>query len=239
VIGIEANRVRPSLKVQAAVLFMVLLGALFPNLMAADSSPEGAALLDQMSDQERKETGIERLTAAEREKLNAWIASRIGDGTPTADESAAARSAAVAGAGSASTPAAPVPSDSTPTPASPVAEPVAAQTDAQSAGAQPANPSAKPEESIERIALTEGSVRGIPESVTAFTTRIVGQFVGWQNKTRFRLENGQVWQQRTTSKYRYKAENPEVRLSRNFLGFWEMEIVDTGRSVGVKRIDGD
>ena len=75
-----------------------------------------------------------------------------------------------------------------------------------------------------------------PVPISEFNTHIVGAFTGWEGKTRFRLANGQTWQQRTMNRYRYRAEDPDVRLKKNFLGFWEMEILETGRSVGVKQV---
>jgi hypothetical protein len=68
-------------------------------------------------------------------------------------------------------------------------------------------------------------------------TRIAGEFNGWDGHTVFRLENGQVWQQRQPDKWHYSATSPEVELSRNFMGFWMLRVLDADRSVGVTRID--
>lgn len=65
-------------------------------------------------------------------------------------------------------------------------------------------------------------------------SRIVGEFSGWSGSTVFRLENGQVWEQRLDGRYKYKGEaNPKVRIDRNWLGFYRLTILETGRSVGV------
>jgi hypothetical protein len=61
-------------------------------------------------------------------------------------------------------------------------------------------------------------------------------FKGWEGKTRFYLDNGQVWQQRTSGRYYYKGEDTSVRISKNFLGFYVMELLANGRSVGVKKL---
>jgi hypothetical protein len=67
-----------------------------------------------------------------------------------------------------------------------------------------------------------------------FVSRIVGDFEGWSGETVFRLENGQVWEQRLDGRYQYRGEpNPEVRIERNWLGFYRMTVTGTGRSVGV------
>ena len=72
---------------------------------------------------------------------------------------------------------------------------------------------------------------------TEITTRITGNFTGWSGETVFRLENGQIWRQRLQGKYRYSGPpNPEVRIHRNFLGFYMMTLVETDKSVGVKLV---
>ena len=64
--------------------------------------------------------------------------------------------------------------------------------------------------------------------------RISGSFDGWEGDTLFHLDNGQVWRQRLSGHYRYRGPaNPEVRISRNWLGFYKLTVVETGKSVGV------
>lgn len=65
---------------------------------------------------------------------------------------------------------------------------------------------------------------------------IDGEFKGWNGNTVFKLDNGQVWQQRLRGRYAYRADNPKVVISRNKLGFYRLEVVTTGKKVGVKRI---
>jgi hypothetical protein len=68
-------------------------------------------------------------------------------------------------------------------------------------------------------------------------SRIQGDFRGWTGETVFRLENGQVWRQRLQGKYRYSGPpNPEVKIYRNFLGFYMLKLVDADKSVGVKLV---
>ena len=72
---------------------------------------------------------------------------------------------------------------------------------------------------------------------TEITSRIQGDFKGWSGETVFRLENGQVWRQRLQGKYRYRGPaNPEVKIHRNFLGFYMMTLVEADKSVGVKLV---
>jgi hypothetical protein len=66
--------------------------------------------------------------------------------------------------------------------------------------------------------------------------RIAGPFRGWSGKTAFTLDNGEVWMQRGWGRYFARLESPEVEISRNLLGFYELRVVATGRSVGVTRV---
>ncbi|MEE4145617.1 MAG: hypothetical protein V2I26_12505 [Halieaceae bacterium] len=61
-------------------------------------------------------------------------------------------------------------------------------------------------------------------------------FKGWSGDTVFRLENGQVWQQRQRGNYPYRGTRPEVRITKNFMGFYRMELTENGKAVAVKRL---
>lgn len=61
-------------------------------------------------------------------------------------------------------------------------------------------------------------------------------FKGWSGDTVFRLENGQVWQQRQRGNYPYRGTHPEVRITKNFMGFYKMELTENGKAIAVKRL---
>lgn len=65
---------------------------------------------------------------------------------------------------------------------------------------------------------------------------IAGTFEGWSGSTCFPLQNGQIWQQRNPGRYAHRGDSVEVRVYRNFLGFHMLEVVETGRSIGVRRV---
>ena len=68
-------------------------------------------------------------------------------------------------------------------------------------------------------------------------SRIRGDFRGWSGETIFRLENGQIWRQRLQSRHAYTGPpNPEVRITRNWMGFYKLTLVETGKGVGVKLV---
>ena len=68
--------------------------------------------------------------------------------------------------------------------------------------------------------------------------RMIGDFSGWNGKTVFRLDNGEVWQQRRPDSVRRTKtiSKPEVRISKNFMGFYVMEISAAKVKVPVTRI---
>ena len=67
--------------------------------------------------------------------------------------------------------------------------------------------------------------------------KVVPAFIGWSGKTVFVLDNGQVWRQRTPGSLRYSGSDSTVIITQNILGKFLMEHQDTGRSIGVRRID--
>jgi hypothetical protein len=65
-------------------------------------------------------------------------------------------------------------------------------------------------------------------------SRVRGDFRGWSGDTLFQLENGQVWRQRLAGRYAYNGPpNPEVRIEKNFFGFYTLTVIETGRGIGV------
>ncbi len=83
--------------------------------------------------------------------------------------------------------------------------------------------------------LVKEEVRKV--EVEGVRTRIEGEFFGWDGDTVFRLENGQVWKQRLPGRWSYRASSPEVELSKNFLGYWMLRVLEADRSVGVTRVN--
>lgn len=67
-------------------------------------------------------------------------------------------------------------------------------------------------------------------------SRIDGAFNGWNGPTRFTLQNGQIWETNSMRSYNYSAVDPEVVITRNWLGIYRMRIVETGQSINVRRV---
>jgi hypothetical protein len=71
---------------------------------------------------------------------------------------------------------------------------------------------------------------------TQIEARIVPPFAGWDGKTVFRLDNGQVWRQRLPGQYRYTGEDTAIVIKKNFFGFYVLTHTATGRSIGVELV---
>lgn len=86
------------------------------------------------------------------------------------------------------------------------------------------------------VAETSQEVRQAAEEA-AIVARILPPFDGWDGNTVFRLDNGQVWRQRQPGRYRHEAgKDSEVRIRKNFFGFYVLTLASSGRSVGVELV---
>jgi hypothetical protein len=84
---------------------------------------------------------------------------------------------------------------------------------------------------LERV---EDSKRG---EVKEIRSRYVGEFTGWDGKTVFRLENGQVWQQNESGRMSWKATSPMITIKRGFMGSYVLRVEGVNKTVRVKRIE--
>ena len=108
-----------------------------------------------------------------------------------------------------------------------------------------AQPAPKPvvQEKAQPIPAAEDKNFGFPEPPVdsledrdALHARILPPFRGWSGKTVFKLDNGQVWKQRTSSRHTYTGDDTRVVIRKNSWGFYEMRMLAADRSVGVKRV---
>jgi len=67
--------------------------------------------------------------------------------------------------------------------------------------------------------------------------KVVPRIRGWSGKSIFRLDNGQIYQQRMAGNLRYDGNDSTVIISTNMMGKYKMKHQGTGRTIGVKRID--
>lgn len=80
-----------------------------------------------------------------------------------------------------------------------------------------------------RKADSESSTTGVIHSY------IDGDFEGWEGKTIFKLDNGQIWQQSSYAYMYYYAYHPEVMII-NVRGTWKMKVEDVDEMIEVIRL---
>jgi len=72
----------------------------------------------------------------------------------------------------------------------------------------------------------------------SISSKIVGTFEGWSGTTKFKLENGQVWQQNSFGVLRVKMNNPNIVIKRSILSdTYTLKIEGLNSSIRVKRIE--
>ena len=72
----------------------------------------------------------------------------------------------------------------------------------------------------------------------SISSKIVGNFEGWSGTTKFKLENGQVWQQSSFGVLRVKMSNPNIVIKRSILSdTYTLKIEGLNSSIRVKRIE--
>ena len=75
------------------------------------------------------------------------------------------------------------------------------------------------------------------EQQVRFTATVVGKFTGWEGRTVFTLDNGQVWRQQGSDVYATKSqENPAVLLYKAKSGHWRLQLIEEGAWITVVRI---
>lgn len=195
-------------------LLATLVLCMLPALLQAQPGGNGfQGLAAEMTEEERAAAGIDDLSPAQRQYLDAWLRDRFAAEPEVADPATVQPGAAVMAAEQAS--------------------------EADLAARENAIEAEVERRVAEELAAVQAAE--VAEEATAnepFEATITGGFSGWSGKTVFALDNGQVWRQRTgSSRYRHTRGGNEVRFKRSFLGLWTMTVVSTGRSVGVRRID--
>ena len=159
-----------------------------------------------MSTEERLKSGVDTLTAEQRQFLNNWLEENYGRRT----ESAVARTTADK------------PSESTEQPAKLKATPEAIEAEVD-----------------RRVAAKLADKRESEKAKqpdSAFEARLTGDFTGWTGKTIFKLDNGQVWRQRSSANYRHRGSDRRVTFKKNWMGGWEMTVVSSGKTVLVRKV---
>lgn len=75
--------------------------------------------------------------------------------------------------------------------------------------------------------------KATPQSVRA---SISGPFKGWSGKTEFKLDNGQVWRQLVSGKFRVNLDSPKVTIEKGMFGGYYLKVDGYNKTVRVRRI---
>ena len=185
-----------------AAAISLLVPLWMPATASADS--EFQPLEQAMTKEERSRSGIESLTAEQRQFLNDWLLQRYGNDTTNMREETD---------GSADT---------------------TVQLPAQSS--QEKVIEAEVERRVAQELATRKQSAKAATNNGPFEATLVGDFTGWRGKTVFRLDNGQIWRQRSSSQYRHRGSDQRVKFDKNWMGGWEMTVVSSGKSVLVSKV---
>ncbi|MFT4045540.1 MAG: hypothetical protein QM661_02490 [Solimonas sp.] len=105
--------------------------------------------------------------------------------------------------------------------------------------AAPAAPAATANASPERFGAEQlrGAQAAEAQQPSAMQAHIVGTFEGWQPKTRFKLDNGQVWVVvDDRSAYFPATQNPAVTVEKGLFGAYYLKIDSRDVRTKVKRV---
>jgi len=183
---------------------------ILPGLAMAET--EFSSLEERMTGKEFQATGLYKLSEEELRTLNRWLREGSLGGSlsqPQAPAPASATPDTAPAVAPATASSAPVPASSTPAPAPTVA---------------------KDERGFELKKMREAPKDPI-------TTKIVGDFNGWNGNSVFELENGMIWEQTDDDTFYIRTiSNPQVTIKPGMLGTWRMSVEGYGSNVRVRRI---
>lgn len=78
--------------------------------------------------------------------------------------------------------------------------------------------------------------RAATSGLSEVTANVVGGFTGWDGRTQFELDNGQVWVQTTADRFRHTGPDHPVVIRRAALGGFLLSPDGLNRSVRVRRV---
>ena len=76
----------------------------------------------------------------------------------------------------------------------------------------------------------------IESEANEISSRIIGQFNGWDGDTEFNLENGQIWQQSGNGILKVSMNNPKVTIEKGRFGGFIFSVEGYNSKVKVKRV---
>lgn len=194
------------------IIIFLALGLATASAAEDKDSPEIRTL---MTPEDFSEAGLDKLSDSERAHLSEWVARY--------------REGAIKGPAVPGKPSPRVAQDTTPTAASEGTPEATSEAASESTG-----------DTTEKYPggyRTQKEVKKDKKVKYQLVAKVIPAFRGWSGKSLFRLDNGQVWQQRMPGKLRYGGTDSVVTITQNIMGKFVLEHRGTGRAVGVKRVD--
>lgn len=84
--------------------------------------------------------------------------------------------------------------------------------------------------------MLSGVKSSSPDKLPSMDAHIVGHFEQWHRGMRVTLDNGQVWECTQAPRLYRALDNPEIRISRNFLGHYSATVGGSGPVAQVRRV---
>jgi len=118
--------------------------------------------------------------------------------------------------------------------AQPAAAPPAPTPRPETAAAAPAKPATDTASfGAETLPSATAKEKSAPDEIHS---RIRGEFRGWEAKTRFELENGQVWECLNCRSVYLVRQDPDVTIKRGFMGGYWLKVEGLNTQAPVRRI---
>ena len=86
------------------------------------------------------------------------------------------------------------------------------------------------------IEAKENFGKVIENEANEISSKIVGQFSGWDGNTEFKLENGQIWKQSGNGFLKVSMNNPKVKIKEGTFGGYILSVEGYNSRVKVRRV---
>ena len=86
------------------------------------------------------------------------------------------------------------------------------------------------------IEAKENFGKVIENEANEISSKIIGQFDGWDGDTEFKLENGQIWKQSGNGFLKVSMNNPKVKIKEGTFGGYILSVEGYNSRVKVRRV---
>jgi len=230
-------------------LFVSSFCMMVPMSNYGDTDDAATGIQTLMTSEQYDAAGLHKLSEKEREALYKWLRRYTEEADPMKVPAAAATPTPDAATAIVAVPASKATATDKPAPAVVKAKPAVIEPSAPeppvavSTTAQPPAVEKDATTTAQPTKAADDNYFGFPkppvdseENRPELHAKVLPPFRGWSGKTVFKLDNGQVWKQRSSGRHTYTGDDTRIVISQNRMGFYEMRLLAADRSVGVKRV---